>query len=67
MPRQMRETLTPVEPRLTYFIVASGKLENYLIGRTPIGRVTVALLHINDDYRVELREGLIAEGVFPPA
>jgi HNH endonuclease len=39
----------------------------YLIGRTPIGRVTVALLHINDDYRVELREGLIEEGVFPPA
>jgi 5-methylcytosine-specific restriction endonuclease McrA len=36
----------------------------YLIGRTPIGRVTVALLHINDDYRVELREGLIAEGLF---
>ena len=39
----------------------------YLIGRTPIGRVTVALLHINDDYRVELRAGLVAEGVFPPA
>ena len=39
----------------------------YLIGRTPVGRVTVALLHINDDYRVELREGLIEEGIFPPA
>jgi len=39
----------------------------YLIGRTPIGRVTVALLHINDDYRVELREGMIDEGVFLPA
>lgn len=38
----------------------------YLIGRTPVGRVTVALLHINDKYRVELREGLIEEGVFPP-
>jgi hypothetical protein len=38
----------------------------YLIGRTPIGRVTVALLHINDEYRVELREMLIEEGVFPP-
>ena len=37
-----------------------------LIGRTPIGRVTVALLHINDDYRVKLREGLIVEEVFPP-
>jgi len=39
----------------------------YLVGRTPIGRATVVLLHINDDYRVELREGLIEEGVFPPA
>jgi hypothetical protein len=39
----------------------------YLIGRTPVGRVTVTLLHINDDYRVELREELIDEGVFPPA
>jgi HNH endonuclease len=38
----------------------------YLVGRTPIGSVTVALLHINDDYRVELREGLIEEGVFSP-
>jgi len=38
----------------------------YLIGLTPIGCVTVALLHINDDYRVELREGLIDEGIFPP-
>jgi HNH endonuclease len=37
-----------------------------LIGRTPVGRVTVALLRINDPFRVELREGLIAEGVFPP-
>jgi hypothetical protein len=38
----------------------------YLIGRTPVGRVTVALLHINDEYRVALREGLIEEGEFPP-
>jgi hypothetical protein len=38
----------------------------HLIGRTAIGRVTVALLRINDEYRVELREGLIEEGVFPP-
>jgi hypothetical protein len=38
----------------------------YLVGRTPIGRVTVALLHINDDLRVELREELIGEGVFRP-
>jgi HNH endonuclease len=37
-----------------------------LVGLTPIGRVTVALLHINDGHRVELREALIEEAVFPP-
>ena len=39
----------------------------YLIGVTPIGRITVELLKINDPFRVELREELIAEGLFPPA
>jgi HNH endonuclease len=38
----------------------------YLIGRTPVGRVTIAVLRINDLFRVELRETLIEEGVFPP-
>jgi 5-methylcytosine-specific restriction endonuclease McrA len=37
-----------------------------LVGRTAIGRVTVALLHINDEDRVELREVLIEQGEFPP-
>ncbi len=39
----------------------------YLVGRTPIGRVTVSVLNMNDPVRVELRATLIAEGVFPPA
>ena len=38
-----------------------------LTGRTPIGCVTVSVLNINDPFRVELREGLIEEGLFPPA
>lgn len=38
----------------------------YLAGRTPIGRATIALLRINDEYRVILREALIAERLFPP-
>ena len=38
-----------------------------LIGLTPIGRFSsITLLHINDTIRVELREELIEEGVFPP-
>ena len=38
----------------------------YLIGRSPVGRVTVGVLKINDPFRVELREELIEEGLFPP-
>jgi len=37
-----------------------------LIGRTAVGRVTIQVLQINDPLRIELRSGLIAEGVFPP-
>jgi hypothetical protein len=36
-----------------------------LVGLTPVGRVTVTVLEINLDYRVDLRQGLIDEGVFP--
>src|SRR5579871_1762272 len=38
-----------------------------LVGRTPIGRATILVLEINLDYRVDLRQGLIDEGVFPPS
>lgn len=38
-----------------------------LVGRTAIGRATIIVLEINLDYRVDLRQGLIDEGVFPPA
>jgi hypothetical protein len=37
-----------------------------VVGRTPIGRVTVELLAMNAPVRVTLREELIEEGVFPP-
>jgi hypothetical protein len=36
-----------------------------LVGRTAIGRVTVELLRINDPFRVEFREELMAEGLYP--
>ena len=36
-----------------------------LVGLTPIGRATVAVLDLNNGDRVRLREMLIAEGVFP--
>ncbi|MCE9531698.1 MAG: HNH endonuclease [Planctomycetes bacterium] len=31
----------------------------YIVGRTPIGRVTVAVLNMNDEFLVRLREELI--------
>jgi len=37
-----------------------------LNGRTPIGRVTVALLNMNAPFRVAFRKRLIEQGLFPP-
>jgi hypothetical protein len=37
-----------------------------LLGRTPIGRATIAVLEINDEFRVQLRENLIDDGRLPP-
>jgi HNH endonuclease len=38
-----------------------------LLGRTAIARATIAVLEINLDLRVSLREILIDDGMFPPA
>lgn len=37
-----------------------------LVGRTPAGRATIATLRINLDHRVQARQTLIDESVFPP-
>ena len=37
-----------------------------LVGRTPIGRVTITVLEINLPYRVAFRRSLMKESVFPP-
>lgn len=37
-----------------------------LVGMTPGGRATTAVLKINDDDYVQTRASLISEGVFPP-
>lgn len=36
-----------------------------LVGLTPIGRVTIYVLDINNSLRIRLRRSLIAEGFFP--
>jgi hypothetical protein len=38
-----------------------------LVGLTPVGRTTIAVLALNDPEAVAVREALIEEGVFPPA
>lgn len=38
-----------------------------LVGRTPAGRTTVAVLQLNAPHRIAQRAALRAEGVFPPA
>ncbi|HTU22612.1 MAG TPA: HNH endonuclease signature motif containing protein [Gemmataceae bacterium] len=37
----------------------------YLVGRTAVGRVTVAVLAMNDPEAVEVRAALVDEGTFP--
>ena len=37
-----------------------------LVGLTPLGRTTVAVLALNDPAAVAVRAALIAEGGFPP-
>jgi hypothetical protein len=37
-----------------------------LIGRTAVGRATIAVPNMNADDRIAQRAALIAEGVFPP-
>lgn len=38
----------------------------YVLGRTPIGRVTVVVLNMNGEFLVRLREELMRDGPFPP-
>ena len=37
-----------------------------LVGQTPVGRVTIDVLRINDSDYVEQRQDLIEAGLFPP-
>ena len=37
-----------------------------LIGRTPTGRATIAVMRMNLDFRIAHRLALIEEGTFPP-
>ena len=59
--------LTPLfNPRRHKWIRHFGWDGPVLRGHTAIGRVTVAVLRINDPFRVAHRQGLIEEGVYPP-
>jgi hypothetical protein len=53
----------PRRHKWTYHFRLDGP---YIVGRTPISRVTVYVLNMNHPLRVELRRQLIEEGKFPP-
>ena len=53
----------PRRHKWTYHFRLDGP---YIVGRTPIGRVTIYVLNMNHPLRVELRRQLIEEGAFPP-
>jgi hypothetical protein len=53
----------PRQHRWPYHFDFDGPL---IVGRTPIGRVTVTVLNMNVSWMIALRAALIAEGVFPP-
>jgi hypothetical protein len=38
-----------------------------IVGRTPVGRVTVAVLNMNGEFLIRLREELTKDDLFPPA
>jgi hypothetical protein len=38
----------------------------FLVGRTRVGRATIAVLQMNHEERIEVRQTLIDEGLFPP-
>jgi hypothetical protein len=66
--------LDPVSKKLTrLFNPRRHKWERHfrwdgplLVGKTAIGRVTVAVLAMNDPAVIEVREALFEEGLFPP-
>jgi hypothetical protein len=63
---QMTKRLAPLfNPRRHKWLRHFRWAGPVLVGRTPIGRATVAILQINLDHRVAFRQGLIEEGVFP--
>jgi hypothetical protein len=39
----------------------------YIVGRTAVGRATVAALRLNDEYHVKARSVWIVAGIYPPA
>jgi hypothetical protein len=60
--------LTPLfNPRVDVWNVHFVWQGGFLVGQTPVGRVTIDVLRINDSDCVEQRQALIEAGLFPPA
>lgn len=61
------DAMTPLfDPRQHHWAEHFAWDDAQLRGLTPIGRVTVEVLNVNDADRVEIRRELITAGLFPP-
>jgi HNH endonuclease len=61
--RRLTRLFNPRRNRWSRHFRWSGPL---IVGRTPVGRVTVEVLNMNDREAVTVRASLIDEGMFPP-
>jgi hypothetical protein len=62
--RKISRLFNPRRQRWARHFSWDGRL---LVGRTPIGRATIDVLNMNGVFLVQLREGLMDEGLFHPA
>jgi hypothetical protein len=61
--RQLTKLFNPRRHKLERHFRWNGP---FPVGRTAVGRVTIAVLALNDLEVIEVRKALITEGLFPP-
>jgi hypothetical protein len=65
-PRSTRKLVRLFHPRRMKWTRHFRWAGPILVGRTSIGRATIAVLQMNHEDRIDLRRGLIEEHLFPP-
>jgi hypothetical protein len=58
--------LTPLfNPRQQSWVDHFGLAEGIILGLTPVGRTTIFLLRLNEPSRLQLRQALAQQGLYP--